>query len=200
MVRREGHGERRGPLGAGGAQSPVVDSIWWRGTWRPGDDAERASVKGRFDWPRVEITAGEIAMPKVIRSRARRLGFSSEGNLRRHGRRPGPTRDVGALVPTQPEFATMTFKAQASGPLGSLTHTGTPAPTCESGRGLNPLALAITWRVAVTPIEDFTAKQPPQRPIFRGGSSDSRAGAVNKMTLAKGDTTYLKLTAPATVR
>ena len=194
-------GEAR--LGAGGAQSPVIDfNLVARDVAAGGMTLSAASVKGRFDWPRVEITAGEIAMAEGDKI-AGHGGWDFQAKEIYDATVAGQVRraTLARWLPTQPEFATMTFKAQASGPLGSLTHTGNARANGVKWRGLNPLALAITWRGRGDTIEDFTAE------ATAGTTNISAAGAatpaqvrLSKMTLAKGDTTYLKLTAPATVR
>jgi translocation and assembly module TamB len=190
-------------LGAAGAQSPVVDfDLAARDVAAGGMTLSAASVKGHFDWPRVEITAGELTMAEGDKI-AGRGGWDFQAKEIYDATAAGQVRraTLARWLPAQPEFDTMTFKAQASGPLANLAHTGNAQTAGVKMRGLNPLALAITWRGHRDSIEEFTAE------ATAGTTTISTAGTVtpvqvrlSKLTLAKGDTTPLTLTAPATIR
>jgi translocation and assembly module TamB len=194
-------GEAR--LVAGVAQSPVVDFNFEARDVAVGNVAlSAASAQGRFDWPRVEITAGSITMAggeKIAWRggwdfRAKEiLDASGAGQIRRA--------TLVRWLPAQPDYGAISFKAQVSGPLASLTHAGSARADGVKLRGLNPLALALTWRGRGDTIESFTAE------VTAGTTKISAAGAATRMemslsrlTFARGDATHLKLTAPATIR
>jgi translocation and assembly module TamB len=193
-------GEAR--LVAGVAPSPVVDFSLEARDVAVGDVAfSSASAEGHFDWPRVEITTGTIAM--------------ANGRITWHGGWDFHTQEIFAAtvagqiprvaiarwLPAQPNFDALAIKAQVNGPLASLTHVGSARAEGVRFRGLNPLSLAITWRGQSDSIEDFTAE------ATAGTTRISAAGAATRvevrlsgLTFARGDVTYLKLTAPATIR
>jgi translocation and assembly module TamB len=190
-------------LVAGVAPSPVVDfNLTARDVMVGGMTLSAASVKGRFDWPRVEITAGEITMAAGEKI-AGRGGWDFRAREVFDATIAGQVRraTLARWLPAQPDFDTITIKGQASGPFASLTHTGNAQAEGVKIRGLNPFALAVTWRGRGESIEEFTAE------ATAGTTRISAAGAASRtevrlsgLTLAGGNTTHLKLTAPATVR
>jgi translocation and assembly module TamB len=190
-------------LVAGVAQSPVIDfNLTARDVVAGAVTLSAARVKGRFDWPRVEITAGEITVDEGEKIEGRGgwdfrakeiFGATIAGQVRRA--------TLARWLPAQPEFDTIAFQAQASGPLASLAHTGSAQAGGVKMRGLNPLALAITWHGRGNTIEDFTAEATAGTTrISAAGAATPAQVRLSGLTLAKGATTHLKLTAPATVR
>ncbi len=190
-------------LGAGVAQSPVIDFSLEARDVAVGDvTLSAASAKGRFDWPRVEITAGTITMAEGEKIawrggwdfRAKEIfGATVAGQIRRA--------TLARWLPAQPDFDTIAIQAQASGPLASLTHAGSARAEVVKWRGLNPLALAITWRGRGDILEDFTAEATAGTTrITAAGAATRAAVRLSGLTWARGATTYLKLTAPATLQ
>jgi hypothetical protein len=87
-------------------------------------------------------------------------------------------------LPAQPDFDAISIKAQVSGPLASLTHTGSAQAEGVKLRGLNPLALALTWRGRGDTIEDFTAE------ANGGHDKISAAGAATRAELRLSGLTF----------
>ena len=190
-------------LVAGVAQSPVVDfNLEVNDLAAGGIALSAASAKGRFDWPRVEIAAGTITMPggETVAWRGawdfrimEILDATVSGQLRRA--------TLARWLPGLPEFDSVSIKAQLSGPFASLTHTGSARAGGATWPGLNPLALAVTWRGHGGTIEDFAADATAGTTmISASGAATGAALRLSALTLARGGATHLKLTAPATVR
>lgn len=190
-------------LVAGVAQSPVVDFSLAARDVAVGDVAlGAASAKGRFDWPRAEIAAGTITMAEG-ETIAWRGGWDFRAKEILEATVAGQIRraTLARWLPAQPEFDAISIKAQASGPLASLTHMGSARAEGVKLRGLNPLALAITWRGRGDIIEDFTAEATAGTTKISAAGAATRAEVrLSRLTFARGDTTHLKLTAPATVK
>ena len=193
-------GEAR--LVAGVAQSPVVDFTLEARNVAGGDVAlSAASAEGRFDWPRVEITAGTIttADGKITW----RGGWDFHAKEIFDATVAGQIRRVtlARWLPAQPDFDAISLEAQVSGPLASLTHAGSARAEGVTLRGVNPLALAVTWHGRGGVIEDFTAEATAGTTKISAAGAATRAEVrLSRLTFARGDTTCLKLTAPATVR
>ena len=190
-------------LVAGVARSPVVDfHLAARDVAAGGVALSAASVTGRFAWPRVEITAGTIATAAGEKFTGRGgwdfrvqeiLNATVDGQVRRA--------TLAGWLPAQPDFDTIAIKAQASGPLATLTHSGSARAESVKWRGLNPLALAVTWRGRGDAIDEFTAEATAgTTTVSATGSANSAEAHLSALTLATGKTTHLRLTAPATVR
>jgi translocation and assembly module TamB len=200
-----GKGTLSGEAGlvAGVGQSPVVDFNLEARDVAVGEVVlSAASAQGRFDWPRAEITAGAVTMAEGGKITWRGgWDFRTEevfeatvaGQIRRA--------TLARWLPAQPAFDAVSFQAQISGPRARLTHAGSAQAEHVKWGGLNALALAITWRGRGDVIEDFTAEAKAGTTRFSAAGAATRAEMrLTKLTLAKGDTTHLKLTAPATVK
>jgi translocation and assembly module TamB len=161
-----------------------------------------ATVKGRYEWPRVEITAGTVAMAgdETITFRG---GWDFRTKEVFDASVSGQTRraTLARWLPALPDFDAISITARASGPLASLTHTGSAQARGVKLSGANPLALASTWRGHGTTIDDFTAEAiAGTSRISVTGSATPTEAHLTGLTLARGGATHLKLTAPATVR
>jgi translocation and assembly module TamB len=187
----------------GVAQSPVVDFNCEVRDVVVGEIAlSAASAKGRFDWPRVEITSGAITAAEGEKIEGHGgWDFRSKtifdaavtGKIRRT--------TLARWLPAQPEFDMITINAQAGGPLASLAHTGSARAEAVKLRGLNPLALAFTWRGHGDAIEDFTVTATAGTTRISAAGAATRTEAhLRALTFSSGETTHLKLTAPATVK
>ncbi len=160
-----------------------------------------ASAEGRFVWPRVVITAGAIT--------------TADSNLRWRGGWDFRAQEIldatvagqigraslARWLPAEPGFDTISIQAQASGPLASLAHTGSVQAVDVKLRGLNPLALAVTWRGRGDTLDDFTAEaKAGLTRVSAAGSATRTQLRLSGLTLVRGDATWLRLTAPVTVR
>ena len=190
-------------LATEGRRTPVVDFDFEARGLSVGEVAmSAASAKGRLDWPRAEITAGTITPAEggTIEWRGgwdfraqEILEATVSGKIRRA--------TLARWLPSQVDFDALAIKAQVSGPLDGLTHTGSAQAEGVKVRGLGPLALAVTWRGRGATIEDFTAEATVGTTrISAVGAATPAQVRLSGLAFSRGETMYLKLTAPATVR
>jgi translocation and assembly module TamB len=189
-------------LEAGVAQPPVV-AFTLSGRNVAVDDVDLGAVRvaGRFAWPRVEVAAGTIttADSKITWSGGWDLqtkeilggtvaGRISQGTLAR-------------WLPAQPRFQAISINVRFSGPLANLTHAGDARAEGVTLPGLKPVAMAFTWRGRGDAIENFSGKATAgTTTIAAEGAATPKELRLTGLTFGRGDTTYLKLAAPTTVR
>ena len=194
-------GEAR--LVAGVAQPPVVAfELAARDVAVGGVALGAASAKGRIAWPRAEIGEGIITV-------------AGGDSVAWHGSWDFRAQEIldGAVTgqihratlarwwPALPDYDAIAFKAQVSGPLARLTHTGSAQADAVRLSGLNPVAIALTWQGRGDTIEGFTAEATAGTTKISAAGAATRAELrLSELTFARKDATYLKLTAPAAVR
>jgi translocation and assembly module TamB len=190
-------------LVAGAAPSPVVDFTFEAQDVAVGGvTLAAASAKGRLDWPRAEIAEGTITRPA-----GEKISWSGAWDFRAkevlHATVAGQIRraTLARWLPAQPDYNAISFEAQVSGPLASLTHAGSARAERVKLPGAQPLALALTWRGRADAIESFTAEATAgTTKIFAAGAASRTELSVHQLTFERGAITYLELMAPATVR
>ncbi len=193
-------GEAR--LAAGLAQPPsVAFNLSARDVAVGGVDLGAVNVEGRFAWPRVEITAGMITTADSRITWSGGWDFQSKevlgGTVAAEVRRA----TVARWLPPEPDFKTLSITARLSGPLANLTHAGDAHAEGVTLPGLNPVAMALAWRGRGDAIEDFSVKATAGTTVITAeGAATPKELRLTGLTFGRVDTTYLKLTAPTTVR
>ncbi len=190
-------------LVSGGAHSPIVVFNFSARDVMAGTVAlSAASVQGRFEWPRLAITAGKLTMAEgeTLEGRGgwdfqkqKIIDATVTGQIRR-----------GTLVrwlPSLPDFAVGTVKAQVSGPLHHLLHSGSVQATEVKWPGLSPLALASTWRGQGDQIDDFTAEAKAGLTAITATGGANRAELhLSSLVLTQRGMVRLALEKPASIQ
>lgn len=188
---------------AGGGAAPRVEfRVSARDLTAERVEVAELDATGRFEWPRVEITAATLVGRSGERLRASGgwnfqtkeiLPATVEGDLRRA--------TIARWLPAQPQFDAITLKAQASGPLASVKHAGTAQAAGVAFSAVKPLAVEAAWSGTGAALEDIsgTVTAASTRLAFTG-ALDSEALRLSRLELAQGDATRLQLTQPAIVR
>jgi len=193
-------GEAR--LVAGVTPSPVVEfEMKARGVTAGALTLSKANATGRVAWPRLEVTDATITLSpeETLTGRggwdfqtAELLDAACAGKIRRV--------TLARWLPAPLEFNLLAVEAKASGPLEHLAHAGTAQADGLKWSGLNPLALAATWRGQGRSLDNFTAEaKAGDTTLTAAGSTTRDAIHLTDLTLGQGNATRLKLSAPATV-
>jgi translocation and assembly module TamB len=193
-------GEAR--LVAGVAQPPVVAFTLNARDVAVGDvDFGVVNLAGRFAWPRVEITAGTITTAGSKITWSGGWDFQTKEILGGTVAAEVHRATVARWLPAQPDFQAISINARFSGPLANLTHAGEAHAEGVMLPGLNPVAMAMTWSGRGDAIEDFSAKATAgTTTIAAEGAATPKEFRLTRLAFARGETTYLKLMAPTTVR
>lgn len=194
-------GEAR--LVSGLGQAPVVAfQLAARNVAAVDFGASLVEAKGQLNWPRVRVSAGTLAGTAGERLEWRGgwdfatkeiLDAAAEGEIRRA--------TVARWLPAGVEFAAVTLKAEAAGPLAVLRHAGQAQAEGVTIRPLNPLGLTLAWQGRGAKIESLAVVATAgTTKISAEGTMDGEAVRLTGFELAQGGVARLRLTEPAGIR
>jgi translocation and assembly module TamB len=188
---------------SGGTASPVAEfSLAARDVSAREVSLAAVEARGRLDWPRLEIVTGSI-----VGGNGERLGWRAgwdfktkeiiDGSLEGEVRRSSLAR----WLPAQPEFETVRIRAQASGAIAEVAHSGQLEAAGVKVKGVNPLAFAARWSGRGSVIETVEANAAAgQSRISLAGRVDGTSARLTALRLVQGETEHLRLTEPAVIR
>ncbi len=164
--------------------------------------ASLVGAKGRFDWPVLQVTEGNLvgtAGEKLAWrggwdfAEKKIVGASAEGTIRRA--------TVARWVPAGVEFDTVTVNAEAAGVLAELKHAGRARVENLKYGALNPLGLTLTWAGQGAAIDAVAAEATTGTTVISAEGALSADGArLTKLELAQGGEMRLRLSEPAAMR
>lgn len=160
------------------------------------------TAEGRFEWPRVQLSRGEIVGGEgeqlVMRGgwdfRAKEiLNASVEGKLRRA--------TFARWLPAQPAFDVVSVRALASGTLAEFAHSGEIEASDVRFGALNAAALHAEWRGRGLALENITARAKTGATTLRAAGGLTRTALqLRELELARADAPLLRLTRPTELR
>jgi translocation and assembly module TamB len=184
-------------------QLPVVDfALSARDVTAEDIAISTADARGRFDWPRVVVTAatvegregGRLEVHGGWDFRAKEvLDAAVSGELRRD--------TMARWLPPRPQFDRVAVNAAASGPVASLVHAGELSADRVTWPGVKPMALAAKWQGRGPAVETFSASAATGATTLKANGSADREGIkLTQLDLTQGGEPRLKLGQPATLR
>ena len=173
------------------AAHDVAGTIW---------AAAALEAAGDFSWPRVTVshatlagTAGEkLTGHGGWDFRAKEVVDAAvEGQFRRA--------TLARWLPAEVDFEALSVKAEATGPVTQLKHSGSVRAESLHVAGVKPLAVVVTWAGRGATIDRATVKATAgSTTIAAEGTVGDGAVQVAKLTLEQSGATRLSLTQPAT--
>ncbi len=162
------------------------------------------STAGRLDWPQLQLTA--VSLESANGDRLTGSGgwdFSTQ-TLRDAALTGSVARaTLAPWLPAHLDFATLTLKLRANGPLATLAHTGEAQLTAFVAAPLKPLALSVQWQGHGLAAEKFTATATTTAGITRlnaSGAIDTDKLTLTVLSLTAPSAAPLQLVQPATLR
>ncbi|HVU25974.1 MAG TPA: translocation/assembly module TamB domain-containing protein [Opitutus sp.] len=166
-----------------------------------GGAIKHAEVRGRFEWPRLELASAELAM-------ADGSNVHGSGGWDFRKREVLDAKIAGEIDrqlparwwPKLPRFETARIDAQASGPLSSLALEGSIETTAVKLGFLQPLAVKAQWKGHGKQIEGVSVQATAgQTRIDATGSVASDRIEIGSATFVRKDAGQLALVQPANV-
>jgi translocation and assembly module TamB len=195
------NGEAR--LVSGISASPVVEfSLDARDVTARDVALSAVNAAGRLEWPRLTIASGVLAGGEGERLewhggwdfRAKEvLAAAVTGQIRRAS--------IARWLPKQPEFDVVKIDAQAEGPVAQLHHHGRITTEAVKFDGLQPAAVAASWRGNGAAFEHFDADATfAATKLSAAGSTSADALRLGTLELKQHDAVRLALKAPAVIQ
>ena len=167
-------------------------------------DISVASIdaKGDLQWPRLQISAGEI-----VGGEGERLKFHGgwdfqakeiletlvDGQVRR--------RSLARWLPAQPAFDIVTVHAEARGALATAEHSGKASADGVKFGGVKAAGVTLEWRGRGATVETFGVRATTGTTVVNAaGTIDRTTIVLRELALTRGGSVLLSLSEPATVR